>query len=192
MSLTISLENSMTENVIGKGMFELRENEEIWGLNRRFILFSNALLVNMLDKFQDLLGPVARRQIYEVGYSSGKIGGEKMRPIFKGGIEQYTQHVNLTKALGWGAIGEVKYDGTSGRIVIEYTNTWESGGYREVHGDKKTDGPICIFSTGLASGAAEGAFEIPYEGEEELCTCKGDPVCRFVMTPMGEKRKIIK
>lgn len=28
----------MGDAVIGHGMFELRENEEIWGVNRRFVL----------------------------------------------------------------------------------------------------------------------------------------------------------
>ncbi len=182
----------MGDAVIGHGMFELRENEEIWGVNRRFVLFSNALLLNMMERIEGVLGPVGKRQIYEVGYSSGKLGGEKMRPIFKGGIEQFKQHVNLSTNLGWGKINTIDYDEKDGKIVLEYVNTWESGGYREVHGDKKTTGSICLISAGLAAGAAEGAFETPYECTEELCVCKGDKVCRFVVTPMGEKRKILK
>jgi predicted hydrocarbon binding protein len=182
----------MADKVVGSGMFEVKDNEEIWGLNRRWILFSNALLLNMMDRMEAILGPVAKRQIYEVGYSSGKLGGQRMREIFKGGIEQFKQHVNLSTTLGWGKINKVEYDEGSGKIVLEYLNTWESGGYHEIHGDTKTKNATCLFSAGLAGGAAEGAFEIPYEATEEVCVSKGDQVCRFVLTPMGEKRKVIK
>ncbi len=182
----------MGDKPVGAGMFEVNENDEIWGLNRRFILFANALLANMIERFKDMLGPVAKRQIYEVGYSSGKLGGEKMRPIFKGGIEQFNQHLGLAGALGWGKLLNVEYDEGSGKIVIEYPNTWESDGFKELHGDKKTPGSICHMIAGIAAGAAEGAFEVPYEGVEELCICKGDKICRFSLTPMGEVRKVIR
>jgi predicted hydrocarbon binding protein len=182
----------MADKPVGSGMFEVRDNEEIWGLNRRWVLFSNVLLINMMERMESILGPVAKRQIYEVGYSSGKLGGERMREIFKGGIEQFKQHVNLSTALGWGKILNIEYDQPSGKIVLEYVNTWESGGYREMHGDAKTKGPTCLFSAGIAAGAADGAFEIPYEATEDVCVSKGDRVCRFVLTPMGEKRQVIK
>ena len=182
----------MADKVVGSGMFEVRDNDEIWGLNRRWVLFSNVLLVNMMDRMQSILGPVAKRQIYEVGYSSGKLGGERMREIFKGGIEQFKQHVNLSTALGWGKIDRIDYDEASGKIILEYLNTWESGGYHEIHGDTKTKTTTCLFSAGLAGGAAEGAFELPYESVEEICVSKGDQVCRFILTPMGEKRRVIK
>jgi predicted hydrocarbon binding protein len=182
----------MADKVVGAGMFEVKDNEEIWGLNRRWILFSNALLINMMDRMESILGPVAKRQIYEVGYSSGKLGGEKMRAIFKGGIEQFKQHVNLSTTLGWGKIIKVEHDEGSGKIVLEYQNTWESGGHHEVSGDKKAKSATCLISAGMAGGAAEGAFGTPYEAVEEACLSKGDAVCRFVLTPMGEKRKVIK
>jgi predicted hydrocarbon binding protein len=182
----------MSGKVIGAGMIEAKDNDEIWGLNRRWVLFSNALLINMIERIEAFLGPVAKRQIYEVGYSSGQLGGQRMREIFKGGIEQFKQHVGLSTALGWGTIKTVDYDEKSGDIILEYINTWEYGGHVEVHGDKKTKNPTCIFSVGLAAGAAEGAFEKPYEAVEELCMSKGDPVCRFNITPIGEKRAIIR
>ena len=182
----------MSDKPVGAGMFEVNENEEIWGLNRRFILFSNVLLANVFESMEKILGPVAKRQIYEVGYSAGKLGGEKMKPIFKGGIEQFKQHMNLSQSLGWGKLTKVEYDEETGVVILEYPNTWEAEGYHEVHGDKKTDSPTCFMSAGMAAGAVSGAFDIPYEGEEEFCVSKGDPLCRFVLTPMGEERKVIK
>jgi len=182
----------MSDKPVGAGMFQVNENEEIWGLNRRFILFSNALLVNMFEQFQDLLGPVAKRRIYEVGYASGKMGGERMREIFKGGIDQFNQHLKLAGALGWGKLENLEYDESSGRIVLEYPNSWEAEGFMEAHDNKKGDSTQCIFLSGLIAGAAEGAFEVTYEGEEETCVGKGDKFCRFIATPMGEKRKVMK
>jgi len=182
----------MSDKPVGAGMFQVNENDEIWGLNRRFILFSNALLVNMFEQFQDLLGPVAKRRIYEVGYSSGKMGGERMREIFKGGIDQFNQHLNLAGALGWGKLANVEYDESSGRIVLEYPNAWEAEGFLEAHDKEKSKSTQCIFLSGLIAGAAEGAFEVPYEGEEETCVGRGDKLCRFVATPMGSERKVMK
>jgi len=182
----------MTDKPVGAGMFQVNENDEIQGMNRRFILFSNALLINIFEQFRDLLGPVAKRRIYEVGYSSGKMGGEKMREIFKGGIEQFNQHLNLAGALGWGKLVNVEHDESTGKIVIEYPNAWEADGYKEAYGGKISDTTLCNMIAGLAAGAAEGAFEVPYEGEEETCVGKGDTLCRFVLTPLGEERKVMK
>lgn len=182
----------MSDKPVGAGMFQVNEEEEIWGLNRRFILFSNVLLANIFERMEGILGPVAKRQIYEVGYSAGKLGGEKMKPIFKGGIKQFEEHMKLSQSLGWGKLIKVEYDETTGNASIEYPNTWESAGFKEFHGGKISGTVTCFLSAGMAAGALSGAFDVEYECEEELCVSKGDSICKFVMTPLGDKRKVIK
>jgi predicted hydrocarbon binding protein len=182
----------MSEKPVGAGMFQVNEDEEIWGLNRRFILFSNALFANIFERMETILGPVAKRQIYEVGYSSGKLGADRLKPIFHGGIEQFKQHVNLSQSLGWGKITNIEYDEKTGEAALEYPNTWESEGYKEVHGDKMPGVVTCFMSAGIAAGAISGAMDVEYECEEVLCVSKGDDICKFVLTPMGDKRKVIR
>ena len=182
----------MSEKQIGSGLFQLSEEGHITGFDRRWILFSISLLANILDRFNDIIGPVAKRQMYEVGYESGKIAGERVRPIFGGGIEQYRKHINMINSMGWGTSSNIEYDEKTGRISIDYPDSWQAHGYKELHPDKLTTSPICFISAGLAAGAAEGAFGIPYEGEETKCISKGDPACSLVLTPMGKEKKIFK
>jgi predicted hydrocarbon binding protein len=174
------------------GMFQVSDDGHILGFDRRWIIFSIALLANILNKLNEIIGPVAKRQVYEIGYESGKIAGQKVRPFFGGGIEQYKKHLDLLYAMGWGKTSKVEYEESTGKIVVDFIDSWPAHGYKELYPDKIATSPMCYISGGLAAGAAEGAFDIPYEGEEVKCVSKGDPVCSLVLTPMGMKKKIIK
>jgi predicted hydrocarbon binding protein len=182
----------MSEKQIGLGLFQLSEDGHILGFDRRWILFSTSVFAGILDRFNDIIGPVARRQMYEIGYESGKLAGEKVKPFFGCVIEQYRKHINMINAMGWGTSSKIEYDEKTGRIDLDYPDSWQAHGYKELHPDKQTKSPICFISAGLAAGAAEGAFGIPYEGEEIKCISKGDHACSIVLTPMGKKKKIIK
>lgn len=182
----------MTEKQVGVGMYNLNEKDEIWGFNRRWTIFSNIIWVNISERLVSLLGPVAKRQIYEVGYSSGKLAGERIRPHFGGGIDQYKQHVGLTSAMGWGNPEIKSYNEDTGEIIVEYPNLWEAEGFSELHPNEKSESPTCIMAGGMAAGAAEGAMDVPYEVEEVLCVSKGDPVCKFILTPAGKEKKVMK
>ncbi|MBN2223182.1 MAG: 4-vinyl reductase [Deltaproteobacteria bacterium] len=182
----------MADKQLGAGMFQVNDEDEIHAFNRQWVIFSVALLANMVDRLVGLLGPVAKRQIYEAGFSSGKIAGDRMREFFGGGIEQIKKHLDLIKNMGWGRIKNVEYDDASGKIVIDFHETWESAGYGEVHPGEKQKAATCVLCAGLYAGAATGAFEKQYEAEETLCVSKGDPVCRFEFTPVGELKRVIK
>jgi predicted hydrocarbon binding protein len=182
----------MSEKHVGLGMFQLSDEGHILGFDRRWILFSVALLANILDRFNNIIGPVAKRQAYEVGYESGRIAGEKVRPFFGGGIEQYKKHIGLIHAMGWGQTSKIEYDEETGKIVVDFPDSWQAHGFKELHPNELTTAPMCYISAGLAAGAAEGAFGIPYEGEEVTCVSKGDPACTLVLVPLGEKKKVIK
>ena len=97
----------MTEKIVGMGIYNLNEKDEIWGFDRRWTFFSNVIWANISNQLISLLGPVAKRQIYEVGYASGKLAGERMKPHFGGGIEQFRKHVALTSAIGWGTYTKI-------------------------------------------------------------------------------------
>jgi predicted hydrocarbon binding protein len=182
----------MTEKQLGAGMFQVNDSDEIHAFNRQWVIFSVALLANLVDRLVGLLGPVAKRQIYEAGFSSGKIAGDRMRQYFGGGIEQIRKHLDLINNMGWGRVKDIKHDDASGKIVIDFYKTWEAAGYGEVHPDEKLKAATCILCAGLYAGACSGAFEKQYEAEEVLCVSKGDPVCRFEFTPAGELRKVIR
>lgn len=182
----------MSENVVGGGLIETKENIEYYAFNRRFILFSVALLANLVERLVSLMGPVVKRQIYEVAFTSGKIAGDRMREYFKGGIGQVEKHVDMIKGLGWGKMKEIKHEEATGKVTIDFFNSWESSGYSEVQPDQKSENPVCILSAGMYAGAITGAFDTMYECEEVLCRNKGDEVCRFEFTPATEKRKIIR
>ena len=182
----------MDEKQIGLGMFQLSEDGHILGFDRRWIFFSTALLTNILNSLNDIIGPVAKRRVYEIGYESGRLAGERVKPFFGGGIEQYKKHLSMLHAMGWGITSKVDYEESTGKIVVEFPDSWPAHGYKELHPNQQTNAPMCYISAGLASGAAEGAFGIPYEGEEVNCVSKGDAVCRLVLTPRGETRKVIK
>jgi predicted hydrocarbon binding protein len=182
----------MSDKVLGAGMFQVNEDDEIHAFDRQWVIFSTALLANMVDRLVGLLGPVAKRQIYEAGFSSGKIAGDKMREFFGGGIDQIKKHLDLIKNMGWGKVKEITYDDASGKITIDFNRTWEAAGYGEIGAGKKQKTATCILCAGLYAGAASGAFDKTYESQEVLCVSKGDPVCRFEFTPAGELKKVIK
>jgi len=182
----------MADKQLGGGMFQVNDNDEIFAFNRQWVLFSIALLANLVDRLVGLLGPVAKRQVYEAGFSSGKIAGDRMRQYFNGGIEQIRKHLDLIKDMGWGKVKDISYDEASGTIVIDFFKTWEAAGYSEVHPGEKLETATCILCAGLYAGAASGAFEKTYEAEEVMCVSKGDPVCRFEFSPAGEHKKVIK
>jgi len=182
----------MADRQLGAGMFQVNDDDEIHAFNRQWVFFSVALLANMVDRLVGLLGPVAKRQIYEAGFSSGKIAGDRMRQYFGGGIDQIKQHLDLIKNMGWGRVKDIQYDQSSGKIVIDFHRTWEAAGFGEVHPGEKQKAATCILCAGLYAGAASGAFEKTYEAEEVLCVSKGDPVCRFEFTPAGEIKKVLK
>jgi len=123
----------MPDKQLGAGMFTVDDADDIHAFNRQWVLFSVALLANLVDRLVGLLGPVAKRQIYEAGFSSGKIAGDRMREYFGGGIEQIKKHLDLIKNMGWGRIKNIEYDDASGKIVIDFHKTWEAAGYGEVH-----------------------------------------------------------
>ncbi len=182
----------MADKQLGAGIFQVDDNDEIHAFNRRWVIFSVALLANMVDRLVGLLGPVAKRQIYEAGFSSGKIAGDRMRQYFGGGIEQIKQHLDLIKNLGWGRIKDIQYDEGTGTLTIDFPGTWEAAGFGEANPDTKEKKATCILCAGLYAGAASGAFDAVYEGEEVLCVSKGDPVCRFEFSRAGEKKKVIR
>jgi len=182
----------MSDKQLGAGMFEVNDDDEIHAFNRQWVLFSAGLLANMVDRLVGLLGPVAKRQVYEAGFSSGKIAGDKMREFFGGGIDQIKKHLDLIKNMGWGKVKSVEHDDASGKITIDFYKTWEAAGYNELYPGKKQKAATCILCAGLYAGACSGAFEKMYETEEVLCVSKGDPVCRFEFTPAGDVKKIIK
>lgn len=182
----------MNEQLIGQGFFHLEKDDEIWGFDRRWTVFSNVVWVNITDRLIDLLGPVAKRQIYEVGFSSGLLAGQKIRPHFGGGFEQFKSHVNLSHAMGWGAYTFMEYNEESSEIVMESPNMWEAEGYRELHPKETSSFPRCLMSAGIAAGAAQAAMDISYECEEELCISKGDRTCRFILNPSGDAKKVIR
>jgi predicted hydrocarbon binding protein len=182
----------MSDKQLGAGMFQVNDDDEIHAFNRQWVIFSIALLANMVDRLVGLLGPVAKRQIYEAGFSSGKIAGDRMRQYFGGGIEQIKKHLDLIKNMGWGKVKDITYDEATGKIVIDFVKTWEAAGYGEVHPGEKQKAATCIMCAGLYAGAASGAFEKPYEADEVQCVSKGDPICRFEFMPAGELKKVIK
>jgi predicted hydrocarbon binding protein len=182
----------MADKQLGAGMFQVNDEDEIHAFNRQWVFFSVALLANMVDRLVGLLGPVAKRQIYEAGFSSGKIAGDRMRQYFGGGIDQIKQHLDLIKNMGWGRVKDIQYDQSSGKIVIDFHKTWEAAGFGEVHPGEKQKAATCILCAGLYAGAASGAFEKTYEAEEVLCVSKGDPACRFEFTLAGEIKKVLK
>ena len=184
--------NRMYNKQLGGGMFQVNDEDEINAFNRQWGIFSLAMLTSMLDRLVALLGPVAKRQIYEAGFTSGKMAGDRMREFFGGGIEQIKKHLDLIKNMGWGRLKSIEHDDASGKILVEFYKTREAAGYGELHPGEKQKAATCVLCAGLYAGAATGAFEKMYESEEVLCVSKGDPVCRFEFTPVGELKKVMK
>jgi predicted hydrocarbon binding protein len=185
-------EYKMSEKVVGGGMLQVDDSGVITAFDRRWILFSVALLANMVDRLVGLLGPVAKRQIYEAGFSSGKIAGDRMRPHFGGGIEQVKKHLDLIYNMGWGKATTFEHDEATGKVTIGLSSSWEAAGFGEVHPNEKQKAVSCVLSSGLYAGAVSGAFDKLYEGNEVKCAAKGDEVCRFEFTPAGEHKKVMK
>jgi predicted hydrocarbon binding protein len=179
------MEGSMTEKQLGAGMFHVGDDDAILGFNRQWVIISVAMLANVFEHLIDQMGPDAKRRIYEAGFSSGKLTGDRTRERLGGGIEQVKQHVGLIGNMGWGRVKEFTHNEASGKIVIDFHKTWEAAGFGEVHPDEHKDLPTCTLCAGLFAGLATSALDKTYEAEETSCVAKGDASCRFELVPVS-------
>jgi PAS domain S-box-containing protein len=67
------------------------------------------------------------------------------------------------------------------RLVYNHPYSFEADAW--LRSGRATDHPVCVMNAGYSSGWCEESFGLPLVACEILCRAKGDPCCRFIMSP---------
>lgn len=66
-------------------------------------------------------------------------------------------------------------------LIYDHPNTFEADSY--ISAEKRSDIPVCVFSSGYSAGWCKESFGLNLDAQEISCRAKGDEVCRFIMAP---------
>ncbi|QKE39481.1 ATP-binding protein [Ferrovum myxofaciens] len=66
-------------------------------------------------------------------------------------------------------------------LIYDHPYSFESEAW--LAAGKKSEFPVCIMNAGYSSGWCEESFGLELIATEIMCKTKGDPACRFIMSP---------
>jgi predicted hydrocarbon binding protein len=157
--------------------------------NDRYVLVRGAAFVAaLLDRMEEQFGEdVTREFVYDlaktIGHSDAAQFAEKLGlkdPVAR--LSAGPVHFSHT---GWAFVDILPESApapdASYFLAYDHPNTFESEHYRKA--GRQLTRPTCFFSAGYSAGWCAHAFGLDLDAREVQCVAKGDPRCRFVMTP---------